>query len=366
MLTKTLKTKQTLRKLSSTTYVMEADIESRLNLEFPVFIELNKLEKFIESIHKSRIHDSLITLEFTWRTNPEEVGYFVQKNPLVFKRKIRDYQERKRQEGQNRAFQHSVMSTLIYLGIINSKYKPLPVWGVLRTSKYRNVLGELIVIAYHKIFTELPDAPSQPDDALQDLFLKNCKASLWQVDIMIRTFKALCDIADFSSVDINGIISEINQPHVSINSSAPHSGIPDRTADPPRSIFIAHIFNDTGFSYFEELEKFLKLLDFEVKSGEKYSPDEIPIKIKKRIQECNIFIVIFSETNDPTWLQQELTFAHTEDKATIILTETGFDFKAGMIGSREPIEFPDGQISESYVKILEGFTELGYKFSTLH
>lgn len=130
-----------------------------------------------------------------------------------------------------------------------------------------------------------------------------------------------------------------------------------------RTIFIAHSFDQIGKSYAYELIKFLNLLHFKVATGEGYSPERISKKVKDRLTSQEIVIVILSKKDDATWLIQEATGAAFINKPLILLIEGGVEFKPGILGDIEYIQFPSENISSSFVSILEGLQELGYSLS---
>jgi hypothetical protein len=109
--------------------------------------------------------------------------------------------------------------------------------------------------------------------------------------------------------------------------------------------------------------KFLSLLQFEVSTGEGFSPERISKKVKQRLTSQEVVIVIVSKKGDITWLIQEATGAAFVEKPLILLIEKGVEFKAGILGDLEYIEFPQGHISVTFIPILEGLQELGYEFA---
>jgi len=129
-----------------------------------------------------------------------------------------------------------------------------------------------------------------------------------------------------------------------------------------RTAFVAHAFDQTGRSYAYELVKFLNLLGFQVSTGEGFSPIGISKKVKERLASQEIVIIIISQKENSTWLIQEAAGASFIGKPLFILLAEGTEYKAGIHGDLEFIEFPAGTISTSFTSLLEGFNELGYKF----
>jgi hypothetical protein len=129
-----------------------------------------------------------------------------------------------------------------------------------------------------------------------------------------------------------------------------------------RTAFLAHSFNQTGKSYAYELSKFLRLIGFEVLTGEGYSPESISKKVKRRLACQEVVIIIASEAEDATWIIQETAGATFTNKPVIMLVENGVQLKAGILGDHEYIEFQEGNISTTFMPLIEGLQELGYGF----
>lgn len=129
-----------------------------------------------------------------------------------------------------------------------------------------------------------------------------------------------------------------------------------------RTAFIAHAFTDVGRSYAFQLTKLLSLLGFEVATGEGYSPERVSDKIKRRLTAQGIVIAVLSKQDDITWLTQEMSVAEFAGKPIILLVEQGVEFKLGVLGDLEYIQFQKGQIAASFTPILEGLRELGFVF----
>lgn len=136
----------------------------------------------------------------------------------------------------------------------------------------------------------------------------------------------------------------------------------EENIDRKRSIFVAHSFDQTGKSYAYELNQFLKLIQFEVLTGEGYSPESISKKVLKRLKAQENVIVIISKEEVPTWLTQEAAGATFLEKPLFILIEKGANFISGIHGDSEYIEFSPGEISETFIPILQGLQERGYSF----
>jgi len=129
----------------------------------------------------------------------------------------------------------------------------------------------------------------------------------------------------------------------------------------PRTAFVAHSFDDRGKSYAYEVIKLLSMLDFQVTTGEGYSPEGVSKKVKRRLLAQEVVIAVLSRKDDSTWLTQETAGAAFTDKPLILMIEEGVTLKPGVLGDLEYIRFSEGQISMAFVPLLEGLQELGYR-----
>jgi hypothetical protein len=125
-----------------------------------------------------------------------------------------------------------------------------------------------------------------------------------------------------------------------------------------QSAFIAHGFDDKGKRYALEVAEFLRLLGIAAITGEYFEPVSISEKVKRWIVESDIFIAIVTPQDDLTWIVQETTFADSLDKQPFILVENTVEPKRGLRGDHEDIFFPEGHISESFIKLLQGIRKL--------
>ena len=95
--------------------------------------------------------------------------------------------------------------------------------------------------------------------------------------------------------------------------------------------FVAKSFRDQDKEINSYFEAILKALSIEYKTGERYSPDSIPEKIRKRISDADICIGILARreelktgkcTTGPTMIR-ELEMAQGQGKSIIVLAEEG-------------------------------------------
>ncbi len=125
------------------------------------------------------------------------------------------------------------------------------------------------------------------------------------------------------------------------------------------SAFLAHAFDDEGTQYANEVARFLTLTNIRTHSGRAFSPESVAQKVQERLAKYDIVIAIISRQEDPTWLIQEAIAAKVFKKPLFILKEDSAEWKAGLLSDFERIPFPSGQISKTFVPILEGLAEIG-------
>lgn len=124
------------------------------------------------------------------------------------------------------------------------------------------------------------------------------------------------------------------------------------------SAFIGHGFDAKGKAYAQEVGQFLRLLGIRVSTGEYFEPTSVSEKVKRRIAENDLFVAIVTAQDDRTWIIQETTYADSLNKQPFVLIETTVDQKRALRGDKEDIFFPDGHVSEAFIKILQGMRKL--------
>jgi len=139
----------------------------------------------------------------------------------------------------------------------------------------------------------------------------------------------------------------------------PHRLAPGR----PRTAFVAHRFDEMGAKLADKLARFLGLFDFEVTTGRGYSPQSVAEKVRTRIENQEVIFVVRTVGEDDTWLIQEAALGQVSGKPLVILKSSDAEFKPGMLADHEYIPFEGTSIESTFVPILEGLRELGYRLS---
>lgn len=93
-----------------------------------------------------------------------------------------------------------IISNLKGLGFLDTSGAPTDRWRDYRDkSRARTVLGDGIREAYSGLFSLYSDAHRRDDEALTDFFKSQTDVAETTVSLMVRTFKSLCELADFES-----------------------------------------------------------------------------------------------------------------------------------------------------------------------
>jgi len=114
----------------------------------------------------------------------------------------------------------------------------------------------------------------------------------------------------------------------------------------------------------------LDALQIEFETGERYSKESIPEKVKNRIKSCDLLIGILVKRDEtingkfktPEWLIKEIGIAQGAGKDVIVLVEKGITDIAGLRSEKEIIYFEQDnakEIQTATLKFLEALKEHG-------
>jgi len=112
----------------------------------------------------------------------------------------------------------------------------------------------------------------------------------------------------------------------------------------------------------------LKALQIDFETGERYSKDSIPEKVRSRIRSSDLFISIFVKRDElkgggyttPPWLHKELSIAQEAQKDVIAWVERDIKDMAGLNYEKEVIYFERDDangIKKATIKFLEALKE---------
>ncbi|MDY6796997.1 MAG: hypothetical protein SWK76_17195 [Actinomycetota bacterium] len=134
--------------------------------------------------------------------------------------------------------------------------------------------------------------------------------------------------------------------------------------------FISMSFNEKDKETNDYVVSILEALRIEFETGERYSKDSIPQKVKNRLLGSDPVIIIFvrrdklesGEYTTPSWLLKELGMAQTADKNIIAFVEKGIKDIANLNYEKEVIYFDRDNVQDmmkAAIKFLEALKEHG-------
>lgn len=132
----------------------------------------------------------------------------------------------------------------------------------------------------------------------------------------------------------------------------------------PRTVFIAHRFDELGASCADKTARFLELLGFHVATGRGYAPISVAQKVRVRLLSQAIVVAILTPGDDNTWLVQESVLSESHGKPLIVIRDRSADFKTGILGDLEYIPFMAPAVETVFIPLLEGLRELGYVYAS--
>ena len=130
--------------------------------------------------------------------------------------------------GFTSSWDQSLLRVLNYIGFTDQSWKPTEKWKYFRNkSKAKTRLAECIRSSYKFFYNEFDNAHVRTDEELKDLLRPTINADESQVDLTVKTFKALCSIADFGAVEDAPSIPDVleDQPNNDIVASTTNRGL---------------------------------------------------------------------------------------------------------------------------------------------
>ena len=93
-----------------------------------------------------------------------------------------------------------ILSALKFLDFVDSSGTPKETWQKYRAKGTAGtVLAAAIRTAYSELFAIYPDADRKDNEALRNFFSTHTKVGEATLNLVVRTFKTLCETADFSA-----------------------------------------------------------------------------------------------------------------------------------------------------------------------
>jgi hypothetical protein len=93
-----------------------------------------------------------------------------------------------------------IIATLKFLGFVDSSGSPKPFWLQYRAKETAGaVLASAIRKGYSDLFSTYADADRKDNEALRNYFSTHTKVGEGALNLIVRTFKTLCEAADFAA-----------------------------------------------------------------------------------------------------------------------------------------------------------------------
>lgn len=126
------------------------------------------------------------------------------------------------------------------------------------------------------------------------------------------------------------------------------------------SCFISMRFNDRSKQYLLKLKDFLELVGIEVVTGLDYQPRKVSDKVVAKLdQKIDFIIYLVTIDGESLWTRDELVMGSHRNYFPFPLVEKGAKFSSGVFADLEYIEFDEGVIEQTFIKILQGLRFIG-------
>lgn len=119
-----------------------------------------------------------------------------------------------------------LLGVLKFIGMIDQSGAPTPLWNEYRRSP-RPALAKAARAAYSDLFVHFPDAYQRDAEALRTYFAATSSLGAVAVGQMVSTFKAICQLGDFS---ISDDAVEEKDANLGNGKAAPSAGVRKSTA----------------------------------------------------------------------------------------------------------------------------------------
>ena len=133
----------------------------------------------------------------------------------------------------------SMIRVLKFIGLLDSSSVPTESWQSYRDrDKARRVLAESIRTGYSDLFNHFPDAQARSHEDLTNFIAARTTLGENATQKAVKTFQALCSLADFSAATENGANSGAKGNAVLANPDAPLVAQPQNIESPTPTLHI--------------------------------------------------------------------------------------------------------------------------------
>jgi len=110
-----------------------------------------------------------------------------------------------RQAGFRSSNDNPILKVIKFIDFADSAGRPTEKWKLYRDkNQSKAILGEAIKNAYADLFKTYPDADRKDNEAIRNYFSAHTKVAEKTLSAMVGTFKAMCELGDFSDSCISG------------------------------------------------------------------------------------------------------------------------------------------------------------------
>jgi hypothetical protein len=124
------------------------------------------------------------------------------------------------------------------IGFVDSGGGPTSVWKEYRGHDHKSVMATAVRAGYKNLFQTYPDADKRDDEAIANLVRQNTNYGADTVKRVVGSFKALCELADFSG---SSHVATPPQPATPTTVVTPQSGAPVPPAAPGQPVINLNI-----------------------------------------------------------------------------------------------------------------------------
>lgn len=133
----------------------------------------------------------------------------------------------------------SMIRVLKFIGLLDSSGVPTEAWQSYRDrDKARQVLANSIRNGYSDLFNHFPDVEARNPENLANYIAAQTRLGEQATKQAVKTFQALCSLADFSAAPDNGEATVDNGKSVSANDHAPLVTPPQNIESPTPTLHI--------------------------------------------------------------------------------------------------------------------------------
>ena len=133
----------------------------------------------------------------------------------------------------------SMIRVLKFIGLLDSSSVPTEIWQSYRDrDKARMVLAASIRNGYSDLFDHFPDADARSHDDLTNFIVARTTLGTNATQKAVKTFQALCTLADFSATGDNGASAGENGIASQVNVGEPLVAPPQNIESPTPTLHI--------------------------------------------------------------------------------------------------------------------------------